>query len=295
MKSFIYKVFFLALLSMVLVTALKLAKPKNYNSAMVDKLLLLKKYQHQRKIVLIGGSSVGWGISAKQIEDTTHLPTINLGLHAGFGLMDFQSFVQSMIQPDDIIIFSPEWIFYENPNYHDPATLQDLYSNSAYLDLTEKSTYTKFSSLFLRRVMVLNYVELHPEKSPYRYDCMNKNGDIVSHCGLKPTGPEDYVISFERFNFEQFKQAFPFVTRPNTFIVFPPTQKRIYVKNVAKLNQLQAILSKHNLHVVNSVEENVHESSDFFDLQYHLTCEVREKRTETIIQYLRAFLKTTPK
>ncbi len=99
MQKFIYNIFRFIILSTLLFIVLRITLPqkKNYNSAFVDKLRLLRKYKNEKKIVLLGGSCVGWGISAEQIEKSTGIKTINIGHHAGYGLTDFQNYLMSNI------------------------------------------------------------------------------------------------------------------------------------------------------------------------------------------------------
>ena len=120
-------------------------REKNYNSAFVDKLKILQLNKSNKKILLIGGSGIGWGISAELIERETGVKTINLGHNAAFGLIDYQSFIISNINKDDIIIFSPEWIFYNNPTFYDKATLSDLIRyNQEYRVLLNKDNFSSF-------------------------------------------------------------------------------------------------------------------------------------------------------
>ena len=82
MLRFIKKVLFVLIAILAIFLALRFYtmqyRAKNYVSAFVDKLQILEKNKNNRKIVLIGGSSVGFGISAEMIEQQTGIKTINL-------------------------------------------------------------------------------------------------------------------------------------------------------------------------------------------------------------------------
>jgi len=286
MKSFLFKFIFLLTIITISTFGLKYFLPhkKNYNSAMIDKLELLKNNKSKQKIILIGGSSVGWGLSAEQIEKATKITTINLGHHAGFGLMDYQEFVLSNLTPNDLIIFSPEWNFYDNPEFYDSATLYDLYANDKYLNLTQKSLLQYIKAIFLKKISFSK--KGYESDNPYIYDCINKNGDIISHCGLAPRSPSSYNVDLANFNSELFCEKFKYISRCKCILLFPPTQKLIFEKNRKSFNKLQCAIEKSKLLFVDSIESNVYNENEFFDAEYHLQCDIKKLRTEKVIKYI---------
>jgi len=286
MKLFLKNIilFLFLLLSFYMISKIILPnREKNYNSAFVDKLKILQLNKSNKKILLIGGSGIGWGISAELIERETGVKTINLGHHVGFGLIDYQSFIISNINKDDIIIFSPEWIFYNNPTFYDKATLSDLIRyNQEYRVLLNKDN---FSSFFTK-------IELNiPKKdatstSPYKYDCFNKNGDIISHCGLNARKINYYNISQE-LKLDSFNRYFKFLSTNRTFFLFPPTQLSVYRENSKILSRIEFLLRNKKYNIVDGVENNVYPDDMFFDLEYHLKCDFKDKRTRKVIDYLK--------
>jgi len=257
---------------------------KNYNSAFVDKLKKVREIKNERKIILYGGSSVGWGISAKQIEENTGIKCINLGHHAGFGLIDFQDFILDNLNPDDIIIFSPEWVFYFNPWHVDTATLDNLLFNVQYGYLI--NNYKHIWNGFFRKIKHVPSNE-HNLQDPFRYKAFNENGDVISHCHLQKRERVFYEINNpDSFDIHNFVLAFPLIKRKNTFLVFPPVQENIYNTFVNELNEIEIKLNKHKLPYLNPLIDNVYPDSVFFDAEYHLTCTQRKIRTQTIIDLI---------
>jgi len=287
MKSFLFKSIILATIIIISMIGMKYLLPieKNFNSAMVYKLELLQKYKAKQKILLIGGSSVGFGLSADQIQKATNITTLNLGHHAGYGLLDYQEFIISCLNPNDIIIFSPEWVFYENPDFYDPATLFDLYKNSTYLKITNKKSFTKIKSVSTRKILPQIKDPYHPQKV-YIYNCCNINGDIISHCGLNPRKPKKYKVDFAHFDLELFKAKFKYTTKAKCILLFPPTQKFVYTMHKKSFDYLQITISKSHLDYVDLITSNIYNETDFFNAEYHLKCEIRNKRTEKVIKYI---------
>jgi hypothetical protein len=267
---------------------------KNYNSAFVEKLKILKANKNKRKIILIGGSSVGWGISAKKITQETGIQTINLGHHAGFGIIDFLPFVSKQTNSNDIIIFSPEWVFYTNPSYSDKATLKNLkIQNIGYNRITE-NTIGMLQAILFHTIDFEDIVKFYgsrskklpiPNKEPYRYDCINNYGDVTSHYGLKKRGPKPYGINIP-FDILSFRKKFEIVNDTNCYLLFPPTQRNIYNKNKKYLDSIEIELS--GLNIINNLISNVYDEEDFFDAEYHLTFQANSKRTHELIEFVKA-------
>jgi hypothetical protein len=60
------------------------------------------------KIVIIGGSSVPFGIDSKQMEEMLGMPVVNFGLYATLGTKLMLDLSREYINEDDIIVIAPE-------------------------------------------------------------------------------------------------------------------------------------------------------------------------------------------
>ena len=60
------------------------------------------------KIVVIGGSSVAFGIDSKLIEQETGMPCVNFGLYAAIGMKPMLDLSKPFIKSGDIIVVAPE-------------------------------------------------------------------------------------------------------------------------------------------------------------------------------------------
>lgn len=259
---------------------------------MVDKLEILQKNKAKQKIILIGGSSVGFGLSAEKIQKATNITTINLGHHAGFGLLDYQEFIISCINPNDIIIFSPEWKFYNNPDFYDIATLNNLHTNTTYLKITKKSLFTKTKSVLGRKIS-LSIFKNHDLNKPYIYNCFNKNGDVISHCDIKSRKLVKYKVDFANFDLDLFNAKFQYISKARCILLFPPTQESVYKMYKKSFDDLQMAISKSKLDYIDLILSNVYNETDFFDAAYHLKCEIKNKRTEKVIKSIISLINST--
>jgi hypothetical protein len=270
---------------------------KNYNSAFVDKLKILAKNKQNKKIILLGGSSVGFGISAQMMQKQTGIKTINLGQHFGFGLTDAQDFILKNLTKNDIILFSPEWFFYSNPVYYDKATLDNLIVNNLdYGILLGNPLHvlqSVFSPIALRDFSSASKDAGRAEDSSvYVYHCINGFGDIVAQCHLPSQKVVWAPVEPQTFDFEKFLRAFPFITSPRTIIVFPPTASGIFRNEESYFKKIEMVLRAKKINVLNSVDDNVYPESCFFDNEYHLNCDTRVIRTTTILKDLNRLFTT---
>lgn len=60
------------------------------------------------KVVVIGGSSVAFGIDSKLVEKELGMPCVNFGLYAAFGLKPMLDLAKDHIRKGDIVIIAPE-------------------------------------------------------------------------------------------------------------------------------------------------------------------------------------------
>ena len=74
-----------------------------------QKQAIISGSQCAKRILILGGSGTHFGIDARQIEERTGLPTLNLGLHAGLGINAILASFENEIQAGDLVILIPEY------------------------------------------------------------------------------------------------------------------------------------------------------------------------------------------
>lgn len=75
----------------------------NYQASLIDKVYRLTSIT-QPKIILVGNSSLSFGICSEEIEEALGMPVINLGLHGGMGNAFHEQIVKLNIGKDDIVV-----------------------------------------------------------------------------------------------------------------------------------------------------------------------------------------------
>ncbi len=101
----------LLLTPIVGVAATAFALPAQYEGtflgALSDKFTRLKSIESP-KIVVIGGSSVAFGLDSQKLEELTGMPAVNFGLYATLGTKCMIDLSKANIGEGDIVILAPE-------------------------------------------------------------------------------------------------------------------------------------------------------------------------------------------
>jgi hypothetical protein len=95
----------------VSVICLTVATPDQYDKTFLG--VLDEKYDRlmsieEEKIVVIGGSSVAFGLDSALLESYTGMPVVNFGLYADLGTKLMLDLARGGIKEGDVVIIAPE-------------------------------------------------------------------------------------------------------------------------------------------------------------------------------------------
>lgn len=79
-----------------------------YFGELADKYARLRSLEDEDKIIVIGGSSVAFGLDSQMMEQYTGYPTVNFGLYGPLGTAIMMDLTRGHIHEGDIIILAPE-------------------------------------------------------------------------------------------------------------------------------------------------------------------------------------------
>ena len=208
-------VFLLALLFFLVFLFITFAIPPRcahdgYFAALKDKHRILKNTTSP-KIVFIGGSNLAFGLDSSLIEKKLHMPVVNMGICAPFGLRYILEEVKDNVNPGDIIVIVPEYGMLQNivdctadlmhtPEVYPPALLFILraYTTSPQsffklLELTRSMPTAKWSAFhtILTNMWQQGYYdaatvehwEIKNQIGPATRYYFDKHGDYFGHFG----------------------------------------------------------------------------------------------------------------
>ena len=287
----------------------------DFMSAIIDKHNRLASIKGKR-VILVGGSNVAFGVDSKKLQDTFKIPVVNLSLHAGLGLDFMLNEAKSIARKGDIFVLSTEYYINE-PDADVKANVTKFYPKSlSYFEhppmLLLKMYYT--NRVTQMRVNALNFPLIAPflnakerelqkltnEKIPvYARRSFNEYGDAIGH--LEKPNPKGRISFHFKMNpyryYEGIKKLNEFYSYCisndiKVFFLYPALAETTYLENKDLLERNFKDYSKDlKIPVLNTPTSFVMNDSLFFDTYYHLTKHGRAIRTNKMIEMLKNNIK----
>ena len=268
------------------------------------------------KLLVAGGSSVLFGISAETIEKATGIPSVNMGTHAVLPMTYHLRVLQEVLRPGDTALLALEYELY----HRDEKKLDELY-----LDYLLSRDHEYFLKLPLfRQIQIFTQTPVDRiwsglaarKRSPgpmnssvYNTTNLNANGDQTGHYrALRPNianfdSPGGIMASgfSQRTSGRKTLQDFAGWCRSNhvqLLATFPNrATNKVFQPQIMKQAQadFSAFYQSINVPLLGTVSEATLPEDEFFDTVYHLTAEGQYARTLRLLTHLRPYLKTSSK
>ncbi len=137
-----------------------------------------------RKVVIIGGSSVAFGVRSDILESEIGIPVVNFGLYANLGTKYMLDVAEDAINKDDIVIIAPEQNFQALSMYFNgEAVWYSVDGNFKILSKVDNKNYGNLINNFLTFVSgKFGYWQDNKKPKPegiYNVDSFNSYGDII--------------------------------------------------------------------------------------------------------------------
>ncbi len=182
-------------LSLMLIPYKKLGT-STFLFSILDKHRLLRSVASP-KLILVGGSNLGFGLDSERISQEFQVRTVNMGIHGGLGLRYMLNDVIPFVHSGDIVVIVPEYDqFVRKGRCSDGqqellCTLFDIYPEGrAHVSLRQWTHLARFLPTYAASKLVLYLKEsavgvLHgrTQSSSDIYDrrAFNDYGDVVAH------------------------------------------------------------------------------------------------------------------
>ncbi len=171
---------------------------RHYLAALEDKERLQRATRPPR-VLLVGGSSLAFGVNSRALERSWGVPVVNLALHAGLGLELLLRQAARALVPGDRVVRSLEYWLFKDGFPFDSATLWQEIATvpSSARDLGPRSVPTLLDDglVLPRQRLVALWSSLvdGPSTSIYRRDAFDERGDFVAHLDLHVPPPTDHA------------------------------------------------------------------------------------------------------
>jgi hypothetical protein len=294
MKKFLYKCAILCLLIIVsLIVIILLPVPHNdYFQAINDKHKRLRDIPPPR-IVLAGGSNLAFGIDSETIQNTLHIPVVNMGLSANIGLGRILDDITPLLKPGDILVIAPEYILFESLYNGDAAAFALIFDIRRYPLIAHITVYG-IPADFLAYVQtkLLKMIPRPPNPLAYSRDGFNEYGDYVKHLETENQSFDLQPSLMEKINHRYLERFFRLTTlfaeRGITVLVsYPSYEETAFHESAQFIAELdKALRAEKTLQVISTPEDYCFPTDYFYDTKYHLNAKGREIRTARLIQDL---------
>ena len=279
---------FFSVLGVVILT------PPQYSDTFVG--VLDEKYERlhsieEEKIVVVGGSSVAFGLDSVALESYTGMPVVNFGLYAALGTKLMLDLSDSGINKGDIVILAPEL---------DPQTLS-MYFNSRttleaiddnykmMLDIGVDNWFNLFGGMWsfagekLKRAASDTPMTLDPV---YRAENINEYGDFAmprpENTMAKwydPNTPVELTTDALGADFDEFCDYLnKYIARlklkgATVYFSYCPINEMALTENTtdaAKAQFVQYLKDKINCEFISEIDDYILDAGYFFDTNFHL-------------------------
>lgn len=276
--------------------------PEGYFSATNDK--------HRRaaalsspKLLLIGDSSMAFGVDSPVLEQALGRRTVNMGLHADIGLEFILNEAHDIVRSGDVVVVS---LAYEH-FYAEEKSIEAVH----YPLLRARPASARYlSRLDFRLALDRGLVVLHSmtrkgvrgqrdkKKTDEIYSraAFNEHGDFVAHhnrpslyrAGPLPAPRAPDVVELERIDrtIARLNEFGRDCRRQDVGVLFllPPIAKDVFAANQHIIEAIDATLrSRLIVPVIGDLPSTVLDSALFYDTCYHLTWQGKQIRTARFV------------
>jgi hypothetical protein len=308
MKVFIRQlVLFLIIISAIITASLFFIPNKRLrNSSLyadIDKNKRLDSLQSP-KIVFVGGSNIAFGLNSKQIEDSLHLPVVNMGLHAGLGMYFMLNEVRDHVQKGDIVVLSPEYHQFMGDLFYGEKVLVALLfdiNNKNLKNVTIKQYIHLFPSIVEYSTSKLFFMNLDVTDDGdgygkvFKRNSFNKYGDESMHWQfpLQKIPSTSAPIGHIQVNSEILKFIQDFKRDMNKkgvalYIIPPAFQESSFINLNNAIKDIEGGLKDHSTPFDIRPEEFSYQNRFIFNTVYHLNKPGVDHRTLLIIKFLKS-------
>lgn len=270
-----------------------------YLAAMADKYERLHSVKGA-KIVLIGGSSMAFGVDSAKIEKELGMPVVNMALYAALGSKTTLDLSLSGIDDGDIVVFAPEMDTQAYSLYTSPEIMmQTLEANRSMIKRIPVSEwvqlYAELPNYITTKKKLYASGIPNPENA-YSRAAFNSYGDNVYERKYNIM-PDLYLtsnmisITDELLDGEFIDYVNDYADQVNEkgasfYFSFPPMNRLALTEEStyeSRLNVYTALTDKLECEIIGNIEDHIMHEGYFYDSNYHLNESGIPYNTRTLV------------
>ena len=256
-----------------------------YLGELADKYARLRSFDDENKIIVIGGSSVAFGINSQVMEKYLDMPVVNFGLYGPLGTTIMMDLARGHINEGDIVVLAPET---------DNQTMSMTFNGEGVWESCDSDFTMLFKIRFHNWDDMLGSFWVYAQKklqffhlgkaSPdgvYDHDSFNEYGDIIYQRigtimpdGYDPTVPVDLDPSIIEDDYIDYMNDFIdycYRRGAQVFFSWPPMNK-LGVQQEEEGILEYATYVRENIHcpIISNITDYILHEGYFYDTNYHL-------------------------
>lgn len=306
-KQLLFKILLLAIIAVLIVELTIRFSPfrekdlaTDFAAAMIDKQDLLQR-TNSPKVIVIGGSSVAYGVDTQLMSDSLGLPVLNMSYQYFLGSDFLFRQVAESLNKGDKVIASFEYMVTKEGDKKEQLRAASYYPKA--IEWIEFETIPQYISSWLRfridlfRKVILRLYDRTPfnptvddTESTFFRGAINSHGDLVSHLNNDP-------LQFAMCNTTKDSAFYPVIENVShytnllrkkgveVYYTFPPYEESSFASDKPLVDTLINQFSKYpNIILLDSPYDNKYPNSYFQDMCYHLNAVGRRERTINLVQ-----------
>ena len=297
------------LLSVMIVAAAVLILPSQYDrlylGELADKYARLRSYDDENKIVIIGGSSVAFGINSQMIEDNLGIPAVNFGLYGPLGVTTMMDLTRGHINEGDIVVLAPET---------DPQAMSMFFNGEAMWSCCD-SDYTMLFKVRLHDwgEMLGSFWTYAQKKYQFYLNGKPQTDGVYDHDSFNEYGDISFVrersIMEDQYDMDVLVDLTPdiveqdYIDYVNDYIAYCERRGAVVYFSWPPMNALAvqqdtegvleyATFIRENIHcqMISDITDYIMAPEYFYDTNYHVTDAGVVAHTANLIQDLQDFI-----
>ena len=275
---------------------------------MKEKIKLLKETDGKR-IILIGGSSVPFGVKSSLIEENiANYKVINFGMYASLGSNVMLDFAKARINQDDIVIFMPEQNVQTLSMYYNGKALWQALDGdfSSFWLLNHDTRQRMYGDLYSFSQEKFKFTfqnKLDLGDTIYQKSSFEKHGDIkeglanynIMYDQVDPTMNITFDENFDE-NFLSYVNDFASYVRTkgaHMYYRFAPMNKKAIEDESTLDHYYEVLQDKLELDILGNPHDAILDSEWFYDTNFHLNDAGRIMNTKQLIKDIKLTLDDT--
>ena len=128
-----------------------------------------KRTKGEQRIILTGGSSLGWGVSAKNLTEDLSILTLNSGINGSTGYKNISRLKKVIDKENDILVIAPE--------YDKLSATSDRSGPACFLRLYVQKEYHLECAFYTLNRIAKNWTVIHEKVNQFKH--FNEFGDYT--------------------------------------------------------------------------------------------------------------------